>query len=206
MTRGRRHPRSSRPRCARRHDVPAAAKRHERDGPPRHRASGSNAARRTSADPRTVRWSPPRATVQKRGEGRRVDVIGEDPPQSLRTTHLTTSDRCFGRRSAPHLRNVSSNLAGSEVVEERVHHRRRGDAQGCRPSGEVRVPVVAEPQGVHRLVGFVGCVRDDTDRLHHSNIRRANESIRPVLLLQAAPCGRSQSRDDRTPRNSSHDT
>ena len=90
------------------------------------------------------------------GEGGRVDAIAEDPPQRLHAAHLTSGDRRFGRGGAPHLRDVASHLAGSEVVEERVHYLRRDEAQGRRPSGEVGVPVVGEPQGEHRLVGFIG--------------------------------------------------
>ena len=55
-------------------------------------------------------------------EGGRVDVIAEDPPQRLHTARLTSGDRRFGRGGAPDLRDVPSHLAGSEVVEERVHH------------------------------------------------------------------------------------
>ena len=90
------------------------------------------------------------------GEGGSVDAIAEDPPQRLHAARLTSGDRRFGRGGAPHLRDVASHLAGSEVVEERVHHLRRDEAQRRRPSGEVGVPVVGEPQGEHRLVGFVG--------------------------------------------------
>ena len=90
------------------------------------------------------------------GEAGSVDVIAEDPPQRLHAAHLASGDRRFGCGGAPHLRNVSGHLTGSEVVEERVHHLRGGEAQGRRPTGEVRVPVVGEPEGEHRLVGFVG--------------------------------------------------
>jgi len=47
----------------------------------------------------------------------------------------------------------------------RIHHLRRYEAQGRRPSGEVGVPVVREPQGEHGRVGFVRRVRDGPDRL-----------------------------------------
>ena len=89
-------------------------------------------------------------------EGGRVDVIAEDPPQRVRTAHLTSGDRRLGCGGAPHLRDVAGDLAGSEVVEERVHHLGRHEAQGRRPSGEVGVPIVGEPEGEHCLVRFVG--------------------------------------------------
>ena len=90
------------------------------------------------------------------GEAGRVDVIAEDPPQRLHAARLASGDRRFGCGGAPHLRNVSGHLTGSEVVEERVHHLRGGEAERRRPSGEVGVPVVGEPEGEHRFVGFVG--------------------------------------------------
>ena len=64
--RGRRRPRSSGPRCARHHGARGAGKRHGRGGPPPPRAQGARAARRTSVGPRPARWSPPRATDQRR--------------------------------------------------------------------------------------------------------------------------------------------
>jgi hypothetical protein len=111
------------------------------------------------------------------GEDGRVDVIAQDPPQRPDTTQLPSGDRRFGRGRVPHLRDVTGDLAGSEVVEERVHDLRRDEPEGRRPSGEVGVPVVGEPQSEHRLVGFVGRVGDGTDRLdqlEHPACRRAH--------------------------------
>ena len=119
------------------------------------------------------------------GEGGSVDAIAEDPPQRLHATHLTSGDRRFRRGGAPHLRNVASHFAGSEVVEERVHHLRRGEAQRRGPSGEVGVPVVREPQGEHRLVGFVSCVRDGTNRLDELEHPASHRIHRLLLRLRA---------------------
>ena len=58
---------------------------------------------------------------------RLVDAIAEDSPQRLHAARLTSGDRRFRRGGAPHLRNVASHLAGSEVVEQRVHHLGRGE-------------------------------------------------------------------------------
>src|SRR5262249_7871618 len=62
---------------------------------------------------------------------------------------------------------------------------RRYATQGRRPSGEVGVPVVGETQREHRLVGLVGRVRDDTDRLdqlEHPARHRGHGRI-PLLQL-----------------------
>ena len=124
-----------------------------------------------------------------------VDEIAQDPAQRLHATQLASGDRRFGRGGQPHLRDVAGHLTGSEVVEQRVHHLRRNETQRCRPSSEVGVPVVGEPEGEHRLVGFVGRVGDDTDRLdqlEHPAGRRAHRcssSCNPVVSVQMLMIG-----------------
>ena len=87
---------------------------------------------------------------------RAIPVPDDVVARLFHAARLASGDRRFRRGGAPHLRNVACHLARSEVVEQRVHHLRRGEPQGRRPSGEVGIPVVAEPQGEHRLVGFIG--------------------------------------------------
>src|SRR5262249_54808631 len=84
---------------------------------------------------------------------------------------------------------------GREVVEERVDHFRGHEAEGRGPAREVRVPVVREPEREHRLVGFVGRIRDDTDWLDEFE-HAACDRLHGLLLLRPHS-------DDWPPPNSS---
>src|SRR5579875_1528519 len=99
------------------------------------------------------------------GERRRRHETTEDLPQSRGAARQPGGERGFGRCRAPHLRDVARHLTGCEVVEQRVHHLRGNKTQRSGAAGEVGVPVVGEAQRVHRLVGFIGGVGDEADRL-----------------------------------------
>jgi hypothetical protein len=60
---------------------------------------------------------------------------------------------------------VAGDLAGGEVVEDRVNHLGRGAAQRSGAPGEVGVPGVAQAERQESVVRLVGEVGDQVDRL-----------------------------------------
>ena len=133
-------------------------------------------------------------------EVRRVDEVAEDPAQRVDAALLAGGDRRLRRGRAPDLRDVAGHLTRGEVVEERVDdlggHRA---AERGGPAGEVGVPVVGEPQGEHRLVGLVGRVGDDPDRLDELE-HPASQRAHGVLLQSGIGFAVSTSQADRSHR------
>jgi hypothetical protein len=104
----------------------------------------------------------------RRGAGRRpggevggtretggVGEVAEDPPQRRDAALLASGERRLGSGRVPDAGDVAGDLAGGEVVEDRMDHLGRDPAQRCGPSGEVAVPdvpVSERPECSFRLV------------------------------------------------------
>src|SRR5207244_4226412 len=70
-----------------------------------------------------------------------------------------------GGGGVPDLGDVAGHLTVGEVVKGRVDHLGRGPAERGSAAREVAVPVVAEAQRRHRVVGLWGEEVDQRDRL-----------------------------------------
>ena len=105
-----------------------------------------------------------------------VDQVAENLTKRVHAPLLAGGDRRVGCGRAPHLRDVACHLTRAEAVEERIDDLRghRAAERGC-AAGEVGVPEVGEPQGEHRLVGFVRRVGDDPDRLDELEAGQAEQ-------------------------------
>ena len=94
-----------------------------------------------------------------------LDEVAEDPPQRRHAALLTRGVRRLGCGRVPDLGDVAGHLTVGEVVEGRVDHLGRDPAERRRASREVAVPVVAEAERRHRVVGLRGEEVDQRDRL-----------------------------------------
>src|SRR5215471_19461741 len=99
------------------------------------------------------------------GEPGSPGEVAEDPPQRRHAALLTRGVRRLGCGRVPDLGDVAGHLTVGEVVEGRVDHLGRSPAERGRASREVAVPVVAEAERRHRVVGLRGEEVDQRDRL-----------------------------------------
>ena len=87
---------------------------------------------------------------------RSLDEVAEDPLQRRHAALLTSGVRRLGCGRGPDLGDVARHLTLGEAVEGSVHHLGRDLAERRRPSSEIAVPVVAETERRHRVVGLRG--------------------------------------------------
>ena len=120
-----------------------------------------------------------------------IGEFAEDPTQCGDRALLARRVGGLWSDRVPDARDVTSDLAVGEVVEQRVNDRSRHvTTEGCGPSGEVGVPHVAETERHDRfggLVGHVGDHRDGLDELEESSTHGLGHDSTVPLPTTATP-------------------